>query len=278
MGPRPTLIGSVEDVERLTPHMIRVVLGGQGLASFTPDDFSDSYVKLLFPPAGAPYTTPFDLAEVQDQYPKLQWPAKRTYTVRAWDPSSLRLTIDFVYHGDKGLAGPWAANARPGDLIQLLGPGGAYLPDPDADWHLMVGDDAALPAIAASLERMPAGATARVFLEVEGPEDEQPLPTDAAAEIVWVHRSAPESQPGETLVELVRNTEFPDGDAHAFVHGDAGFVKDLRRHLRFERGISRDRMSVSGYWRRGRDEEGWRAVKAEWKAAIDAEEQAAAQT
>jgi len=160
----------------------------------------------------------------------------------------------------------------------MLGPGGAYLPDPDADWHLMVGDDAALPAIAASLERVPSGVTARVFLEVEGPEDEQPLPTDAAAEIVWVHRSAPDSQPGETLVELVRNTEFPDGDVHAFVHGDAGFVKDLRRHLRFERGISRDRMSVSGYWRRGRDEEGWRAVKAEWKAAIDAEEQAAAQT
>src|SRR5690625_6304259 len=87
MSPRPTLIGSVEHVERLTPHMIRVVLGGKGLESFAPDDFSDSYVKLLFPPTDAPYTAPFDLAEIQDQYPKLQWPAKRTYTVRAWGPS-----------------------------------------------------------------------------------------------------------------------------------------------------------------------------------------------
>ncbi|WRL65744.1 siderophore-interacting protein [Blastococcus brunescens] len=52
----------------------------------------------------------------------------RTYTVRAWDAETGELTIDFVHHGDEGLAGPWAAAAQPGDVIQLMGPGGAYAP------------------------------------------------------------------------------------------------------------------------------------------------------
>ena len=49
---------------------------------------------------------------------KLQFPdgdrtRVRTYTVREWDGE--RLTIDFVVHGDEGVAGPWALPAQPGD-------------------------------------------------------------------------------------------------------------------------------------------------------------------
>ena len=75
--------------------------------------------------------------------------------MRDWDAESGRLTIDFVHHGDTGVAGPWAAAARPGDELLLLGPGGAYTPDPEADWHLMAGDAGVIPAIAASLARVP---------------------------------------------------------------------------------------------------------------------------
>ena len=78
------------------------------------------------------------------------------------------LTLDFVVHGDPGVAGPWAAAAHPGDGLQLTGPGGAYAPDPAAAWHLMVGDAAVVPAIAASLERVPEGVPVHVILEVAG--------------------------------------------------------------------------------------------------------------
>ena len=71
--------------------------------------------------------------------------------MRAWDAERSLLTLDFVVHGDEGVAGPWAAAAKPGDVLQLTGPGGAYTPDPDAAWHLMVGDLSVLPAIGASL-------------------------------------------------------------------------------------------------------------------------------
>jgi NADPH-dependent ferric siderophore reductase len=76
-------------------------------------------------------------------------------------------------------------------------------------------------------------------------------------------------------VEAVRGLEFPGGDVHAFVHGEAGFDKELRRHQRVERGIGLDRLSISGYWRIGVDDEAWRAVKRDWNRQVEAEEAAA---
>src|SRR5690606_21164117 len=109
---------------------------------------------------GVAYPQPFNIQQVRATMPRELWPRLRTYTVRAWDPDALELTLDFVHHGDEGLAGPWAANARPGDELFMLGPGGGYAPDPGADWHLLAGDESALPAIAASLEALPEGARA----------------------------------------------------------------------------------------------------------------------
>lgn len=259
--------------ERLTPHMIRVVLGGEELAGFSAGEYTDHYVKLLFPQPGIDYPVPMDMETVRRDLPREQWPRLRSYTVRAWDPAAVELTIDFVYHGDEGLAGPWAAQARPGDEVLFLGPGGAYAPSADADWHLLVGDESALPAIAAALERIPAGAPARVFIEVTGPEEEQKLATDTHAEIVWVHRG--ERTVGDALVTAVRALDFPPGVVHAFVHGEATFVKELRRLLRIERGLRRDQLSISGYWRRGLDDEGWRSSKADWNRQVEEEEAAA---
>jgi NADPH-dependent ferric siderophore reductase len=266
--------GQVRRVERLTPHMIRVVIGGEGLAGFGAGAFTDHYVKLLFPVPGVAYPEPFDIDAVRRDMPRDQWPRLRSYTVRAWNPRALELTIDFVYHGDEGLAGPWAANAQVGDEVMFQGPGGAYAPSREADWHLLVGDESALPAIAASLEALPSGAPAWVFIEVAGPEEEQELTTAGDAKIVWLHRG--DAPVGDALVTAVSELDFPSGAVHAFVHGEAGFVKRLRRHLRIERGVPLERLSISGYWRYGTDDEGWRAGKAEWNRRIDEEEAMAA--
>jgi NADPH-dependent ferric siderophore reductase len=256
--------------EWLSPHMIRIVLGGAGLAGFDVGRYTDHYVKLLFPHAGVDYPVPMDLAAVRQNLPREQWPRQRAYTVRAWDAAVGELSIDFVYHGDEGLAGPWAAGARPGDELMFIGPGGGYAPSADADWHLLVGDESALPAIGAALERLPIGVPARVFVEVSGAEEEQKLTTVAEAEIVWLHRG--ERPVGQALVAAVRALDFPPGTVHAFVHGEATFVKELRHLLRVDRGLHRDQLSISGYWRLGTDDEGWRAAKADWNRAIEEDE------
>ncbi|MBT2399046.1 siderophore-interacting protein [Streptomyces sp. ISL-100] len=260
--------------ERITPHMVRVVLGGEGLAGFAADEFTDHYIKVLFPAAGAVYPEPFDMARIREEFPAEQWPVTRTYTVRAWNAVQRELTVDFVVHGDEGLAGPWAARARSGETVRFLGPGGGYAPDPAADWHLLVGDESALPAIAASLERMPDGAVVHAFVEVAGPEEEQKISTPDGVDVTWLHRG--ESPVGDTLIAAVRGLDFPAGDVHAFVHGEAGFVKDLRRHLRMGRGIARERLSISGYWRLGQDDDAWRAIKREWNEQVEREQEPAA--
>ncbi|MEU6712222.1 siderophore-interacting protein [Nonomuraea sp. NPDC046802] len=264
--------GVVLRTERISPHMIRIVIGGEGLADFATSGLTDHYVKIVFPYEGVEYPEPFSVKTCRETMPRELWPRLRTYTVRAWDSDTRELTIDFVVHGDSGLAGPWAERAAPGDVVFLLGPGGGYAPDPGADWHLLVGDESALPAIATSLESLPDGAVAHVLLEVDGPEDEQKLETAADARVVWVYRG--ERPVGERLVAAVRGLEFPDGEVHAFVHGEAGFVKELRRFLRLDRGIGMDRLSISGYWRTGVDDEGWRAAKGDWNRRVEAEEAA----
>ncbi|MYY00017.1 SIP domain-containing protein [Streptomyces sp. SID486] len=267
--PRKPHTAQVVRTERLTPHMQRVVLGGEGLAGFAADTCTDHYVKLLFGAAGVTYPEPFDLERIRAEFPREQWPVTRTYTVRDWDPELRELTLDFVVHGDEGLAGPWALRAQPGDTVRFMGPGGAYAPDAAADWHLLAGDESALPAIARALETLPAGARAHAFVEVSGPEEEQKIDTEVR--VVWLHRG--DRPVGEALVEAVRELEFPKGRMHAFVHGEAGFVKELRRLLRVELQVPREDLSISGYWRLGHNEDGWQASKREWNARIEAEQE-----
>ncbi|MFC8295667.1 siderophore-interacting protein [Streptomyces sp. NPDC057242] len=261
----------VVHTERITPHMVRLVLGGPGLDGFEVGEYTDHYVKLLFAPDGVAYPEPFDMERIREEFPREQWPTTRTYTVRAWDPERRELTIDFVVHGDEGLAGPWAARAEVGDTVRFLGPGGGYAPDEAADWHLLAGDESALPAIAAALERLPAGARAHAFVEIADAAEEQKLETAAGVDVTWLHRG--DRPVGEALVEAVRALEFPAGDVHAFVHGEAGFVKELRRHLRLEREVPRERLSISGYWRLGKSDEAWRAIKREWNDQVEREQE-----
>ncbi|MFI1194318.1 siderophore-interacting protein [Micromonospora sp. NPDC020750] len=272
--PNKVTTARVLRTERPTPHLVRLVLGGEELTGLPVGEYTDHYVKLVFAPPGVTYPEPVDLAAIRRDLPSQQWPRLRAYTLRAWDPLAGELTIDIVHHGDVGVGGPWAAGLRPGDPVSFVGPGGAYAPSPDADWHLLVGDESALPAIAAALARLPLDAPAKVFVEVADAADEQPLPSPGAVELTWLHRG--DRPVGEALVAAVTTLDFPPGDVHAFVHGEATFVRELRRLLRVERAVPRERLSISGYWRRGMDDEGWRSTKADWKRQEEAEEATAA--
>jgi NADPH-dependent ferric siderophore reductase len=268
---RPATVGVVTRVEQLTPNMVRVVVGGADLAALSIGGYTDHYVKVLFPSPGVTYPEPFDLGAIRDAMPPEQWPVVRTYTIRRWLPGVPELWIDFVVHGDAGVAGPWAARARPGDPFRFLGPGGGYAPDPAADWHLLAGDESALPAIARALEAMPAGAPVKAFIEVLDEGEEQKLETPGDAEITWLHRKR--RPVGEALVAAVRQAPFPPGRVHAFVHGEATFVKELRGYLRHDRAVPLPQLSISGYWRRGMNEDGWQSTKREWNQQVETEQE-----
>jgi NADPH-dependent ferric siderophore reductase len=201
--------------ETVAPAMRRLVLGGPGFAEFLVNrrgmqqPYTDEYVKLVFLADGFDYPEPLDLAIVKDTMPAEARPVLRTYTVRWVDEVAAELAIDFVVHGDAGIAGPWAARAEPGDTIHVRGPSGGYVPDPSADWHLFVGDEAGLPAITASIEALPAGARAVAFVEIGGPADEIAIATVADLELHWLHRG--DAEPGTTtlLDDAVRALRGP---------------------------------------------------------------------
>ena len=261
--------GLVADKEWLTPALVRVVLAGGDLDQLTMVEATDAYVNLAFPPRDAPYDAVFDPSAVRTDFPKQWWPARRRYTVRAWDPAQQQLTLDFVVHGDVGVAGAWAVHAEPGDVLVFEGPSGGFLPDPDADWLLLVGDESALPAIAASLETVPSGTVAIARLLCDGVEHELALDCPGELDLQWIHRTAEDDE--VLLAASLRETSFPPGRVQAFVHGEATEIREIRRHLLAERGLTRQDMSCSPYWRRDMTDEAWRVVKRDFVSAMEAD-------
>jgi NADPH-dependent ferric siderophore reductase len=258
---RPQINLTVIRREQLSAHMVRIVAGGDGFADYVNNDFVDRYVKIAFPQPGVDYPEPLDLWAVRETMPREQWPHTRTYTVRWVDEAARELAIDFVIHGDEGLAGPWAASAQRGDSIIFTGPGGGYNPDPAADWHLLAGDEAALPAVAAVIESLPSDARGLAFLEVESDADIQAIAAPASLQVVWLTREGVPAGGSELLVNAVRNAQWPDGRVDVFAHGERGYMKGLREVLFRERRLARGQVSLSGYWAKGRVEDDFQAEK-----------------
>ena len=248
--------------EALTPTLRRVWFSSDDLSAFRESRSTDRYVKLVFPKDGVDYPEPLDMRALRGVLPPEDMPSVRTYTALFPDVEAGTLAIDFVIHGDEGIAGPWAAAAAPGDRLLVNGPGGAYRPDPSADWHLLVGDESALPAITAALEALLEDAVARVVVLVDSSDHEAELPLPPKSEITWVHRS--DTSADGQLEAAVRAVEWSSGRVQAFVHGEAHEVMHgIRPYLLKERKVPRADVSISGYWRRGRSEEGFRVWKSE---------------
>jgi NADPH-dependent ferric siderophore reductase len=271
---RPLQSFEVVGTKQLTRHMVRVVLGSKAFDTFVPSKFTDSYVKMAFVADDvdvARLPEPLTLDSFADLPPEKR-PSVRTMTVRQVDIAAREITVDIVVHGEHGVAGTWAAAAQPGQPIYLMGPGGAYTPDPAADWHLLAGDESALPAIAAALEALPANAVGKAFIEVADQEDEIPLTAPESVEVRWVYRGGradlvPEDRAGDyaPLIEAVTSTPWLPGQVHVFIHGEAQTVMhNLRPYIRKERRVdAKWASSISGYWRRGRTEETFRQWKKE---------------
>ncbi|RYB94074.1 siderophore-interacting protein [Nocardioides oleivorans] len=226
---------TVTSTESVTPSLRRVWFRSDDLSAFAASEDTDRYVKLVF------------------------HDGVRTYTALFPDVAAGTLAIDFVVHGDEGIAGPWAQRAQPGDELEVNGPGGGYRPDPTADVHLLAGDDSAVPAISAALASLAADATGQAFVLVDDAAHEPALTAPAGVTITFLHRDA-----GQSLGDAVRAWPWPEGRVQAFVHGEAQEVMHgVRPYLLKERGLPRADASISGYWRAGRTEESFRVWKRE---------------
>lgn len=266
---------TVEAKKQLSPHMVRLVLGGPGFAaiefkSVGESPATDQYIKLLFLPQGVEsaqlpegvdLSRPYDMDALREQLSTEQMPVTRTYTIRHVDHLNAQIWVDFVVHGDVGRAGVWAKGAEAGDLISFFGPGSGYAPRGDAAWHLLAGDEAALPAIASALESMAQDARGVAVVEIRDAAERQPLDVPAGMDLVWLHREADFSPETTMLAEYLEELTIPEGDVQVFVHGERAQMKRIRRMLVDQKGLDRKAMSLSAYWAHGRIEDQFQAEK-----------------
>ncbi|WP_240745786.1 siderophore-interacting protein [Cupriavidus oxalaticus] len=233
---------------QVTPQLLRVTLGGTELEDFVSASFDD-HVKVFFPVDGAdkpvlPQVGPDGISFPEGQ-PR---PAARDYTPRRYDAAAQELDIEFVLHGD-GPASTWAAQARPGQYLGVGGPRGSFVVPTGFDWHLLIGDDTALPAVGRRLEELGAEARAIVVMEVGDATAQIALPSLANVEVHWLHRGdAPE---GSLLEVALRQVTLPQGEGYVWAAGEAAAMKAVRHYLVGERGIDKKRIRTSAYWKRG---------------------------
>lgn len=267
----------VARTRRLGPSLVRVTFtatateDGDGLRNFTAGGRDQSLSLFLPHPGQDAPVVPVDAGDLHAvlgahrALPEDERAVMRSYTVREHRADAGEVDIDFAVHDDGGPACRWALSAEPGHRVTVLGPavadntGVRCRPPEDTDWVLIWADETALPAAAAILEWLPAGRKAKVWIEVPRTGDRLPLKTDADADVTWLVRE--ENAP--PAVEAVAAAQLPGGVPYAWIAGESGGVKALRRHLVNDRGFDRRRVTFVGYWKRGLSEDGLREAPPE---------------
>ena len=174
--------------------------------------------------------------------------ARRDYTIRAAEGDII--TLDILMHGET--PGPlWAKNAKPGDEIEFRGPRGGTWLDPEADWHLITGDETVIPAIEHMLETAAPGAKIHVLLEIASAEKRFEIETEADLTLNWVERAGAPAGPSDLMVDAVAAFVLPEGRGRLLLLGETSNVRRQRR-LMLERGVSKSDIYSEGYWRPGR--------------------------
>ena len=232
------------------PHLTRITLGGPELARFAATGH-DQVVRMFFPQPGQREPVIPDSGDWWETYqaiPEDRRPALRNYTVRRFDPDALELDVVFVLHGDEGPASAWALRAAPGDVVGVCHDAASARPPADTDWLLLVADETGLPALSVILEELPADRRALVYVEVGGPEDELPLSTGPLVDLVWLPRGTVGPGRSDVVIRTLRDAALPEGQVFAWVAGESGMVKDVRRHLVRDLGVDKRRVEFCGYW------------------------------
>ena len=122
----------VERVE-LTPRMLRLTFGGDGLRELVAPEPASS-IRLLVP---SPGTSQLVLPEWNGNeflLPGGERPALRTFTPLRFDAASGRIEVEIVRHPG-GAVSEWAETAAPGDEAAISGPGRGWELD-DSVRHL----------------------------------------------------------------------------------------------------------------------------------------------
>lgn len=261
-------VAEVTRTEWLTPGMVRVTVGGEGLAGFETTGVGDEFVRVHFPSSDGTLHLPSIDAEGVWQYPEGVQDHVQPYTIRRHDPVSGEVDIDIVVHGH-GRAGTWASSAQPGERIAFGEPRGLYEPPAEAREQIFVTDATGLPALARLAEQLPEGVRAVAAVEIA--EESHKLDVgDGRIAVRWILGRGNGVGPS-AMTEALRAMPI-SAESYIWVAGEAGELRDARRYLRHECGLPKERYDVIGYWRDRQEEwlERYESLDAATFAALEA--------
>lgn len=237
----------VIEVERLTPKMRRIILGGAALAGFR-SLAAEDHVKVFFPQPGEAFPAlPRVGKDGRIVGPSEGAAHARDYTPVHFDGRSLKLSLDFFLHG-QGIAARWATTAEPGAVLGVAGPRGSYVLREHFERHVFVGDETALPEMQARIARLGGDTRVDAVFLIHDAHEEQALPS--YANVTWVHRAQVGDRASAALVEALSQCIRENQRGFFWLAGEANQVRDVQRFLR-ERNIERSHIHSSGHWKRG---------------------------
>lgn len=246
-------LAQVQRVQRLAPNYVRITFAGDDLKDFDSLSFDD-HVKVFFPhDANGPMPSPLTVPGAGTQglaFPDpATAPVKRDFTPCSFDPVTGELDIEFALH-EAGPAATWAAQASVGQTLGIAGPKGSLVIPTGFDWHLLIGDETAMPAIARRLEELPATTHAIVLLEVADSAAQIAFATLATMDLHWCYRRAGEVEDSD-LLKTLQAAHLPDGEGYVWAAGESALVRAARRYLLDERSLDKSRIRAASYWKRG---------------------------
>ncbi|MEN0036647.1 MAG: siderophore-interacting protein [Cellvibrio sp.] len=239
----------VTATEKFATSFIRITFDGDDLEGFDSPGFDD-HVKLFFPDATTGELRLPELGPTGPVWPEGAKPVMRDYTPRFFDGNARTLVIDFALH-EAGPATAWAIQAKPGDLLGIGGPKGSFIIPTEYDFHLLAGDETAVPAIARRLEELPATTKAIALIEVDDAGDEVPLSSQAQVEIIWCYRKGAVAGTTTVIKDALEKLTLPDGEGYAWIACETKAARVIRSYLVKERNMSSKGVKAAGYWQLG---------------------------
>ncbi len=219
-------ITTVKSVEELCTDFLRVTVVAQG-------DFGEGglHFRMLLPPDDSP------------QWPRLQdngsvrWPTgdkalhKPVYTVRSFSPGEM---VFDVFRHQGGQVTQWVENAKPGDALAILGPGGEGVLQQQE--LILCGDETAYPAMMRMLKALPDGARVQVLAHSTTGARDYPFDLPEGVAFSWI---------GDEFVARAAALFDATPGAYIWAAAENEQIRTLRARLN---GREKGHSTLTAYW------------------------------
>ena len=176
---------------------------------------------------------------------------RRRYSVRGLDEGADQFTL-WITIDHEGPGSIWVKKARPGDLVDVIGPRGKIPLDPAAHWHLFVGDASGLAAFYRMAESIEVPSRAIFIVEIDAADDALNAPFDEGLGVtgIFVDRQHRSTSDASGLLSGLAAFALPPDAGHAYLFGEFHVMRELQKAL-FDRGLEPEQISHKAFWRSG---------------------------